>query len=54
MQLQDLWQETADHHLLLEALMLQIKMYEYFNQDLYQLSEFEVLHDHQRTDQMTS
>ena len=45
MQLRDLWQETADHYLLLEALMLWIKMYRYFNQDLHQSSEFEVLHD---------
>ncbi len=26
-------------------------MYWYFNQDLHWLSEFEVLHDHQETDQ---
>ncbi len=31
MQLQNLWQEIADHHLLLEALILQIEMYKYFN-----------------------
>ncbi len=54
MQLRDLWQETADHHLLLEALTLQIEMYEYFDQDLYRSSEFEVLHDYQKTDQTTS
>ncbi len=46
MQLQDLWQETADYHSLLKALMSQIEMYEYFNQDLHQSFEFEVLHDH--------
>ena len=28
-------------------------MYEYFDQDLHQSSEFKVLHDHQRTDLMT-
>ena len=52
MQLRDLWQETADHYLLLEALMFWIKMYRYFDQDLHWSSEFEVLHDDQRTDQM--
>ena len=54
MQLRDLWQRTADHYSLFETLTSRIKMYEYFNQDLHQSSEFEVLHDHQRTDQMTS
>jgi len=53
MQLQDLWQRTADYYLLLEALTFWIEMYRYFNQDLHQSSEFEVLHDHQRTDLMT-
>ena len=52
MQLRNLWQETADHYLLLEALMLWIEMYRYFDQDLHWSSEFEVLHDDQRTDQM--
>ncbi len=54
MQLQDLWQRTSDHYSLFETLMSWIEMYEYFNQDLHQSSEFEVLHDHQRTDSMTS
>ncbi len=54
MQLRNLWQRTADHYLLFETLMLQIKMYEYFDQDLHQSSEFEVLYDYQKTDQTTS
>ena len=29
-------------------------MYEYFDQDLHQSSEFEVLYDYQKTDQTTS
>ncbi len=53
MQLRDLWQETADHYSLLEALMLWIEMYRYFDQDLHQSSEFEVLRDDQKTDQTT-
>ncbi len=53
MQLRDLWQETADYYSLLETLMLWIEMYRYFDQDLHWSSEFEVLHDDQRTDQMT-
>ncbi len=53
MQLRDLWQETADHYSLLEALMLWIEMYRYSDQDLYRSSEFKVLHDDQRIDQTT-
>ena len=53
MQLQDLWQRAFDYYLMLEALMSQIKMYWYFDQDLHWSSEFEVLHDHQETDQTT-
>ncbi len=53
MQLQDLRQRAFDYYLMLEALMLQIEMYWYFDQDLHQSSEFEVLHDHQETDQTT-
>ncbi len=50
MQLQNLRQKAFDYYLMLEALMLQIEMYWYFNQDLHQSSEFEVLHDYQETD----
>ncbi len=52
MQLRDLWQRTVDHYSLFETSTSQIEMYEYFNQDLHWSSKFEVLHDHQRTDQM--
>ena len=45
--------KIANHYLLLEALMFWIKMYKHFDQDLHQLSEFKVLHDHQRTDLTT-
>jgi len=34
--------------------MLQIKMYEYFDQDFHQSFKFEVLYDQQKTDSMTS
>ncbi len=46
MQLQDLRQRAFDYYLMFEALMLQIEMYWYFDQDFYQSPEFEVLHDH--------
>ena len=53
MQLQDLRQRAFDYYSMLEALMLRIEMYWYFNQDLHRSSEFKVLHDHQETDQTT-
>ncbi len=53
MQLRNLWKRAFDYYSMLEALMLWIEMYWYFNQDLHQSSEFKVLHNHQETDQMT-